>query len=80
MHHTEHQLKALSILRSINIGESIPVSMLITKKGGEDAFKEVVIQLIDLGYREYEFSNDYSAVKRLNLPDYAIKFFKEWKD
>lgn len=80
MQHTEHQQKALFLLRSIRIGESLPVSQLITRKGGEGAFKEVVKQLIDMGYREYEFSDDYTAIRRLDLPDFAIKFFKEWKD
>lgn len=80
MKHNEHQQKALSLLSRIRVGEAWPVSKLITRPGGENAFTNVVKQLIDLGYKEYEFSDDYSAVKRLDLPDYAINFFKEWKD
>ncbi|MFE2860946.1 hypothetical protein [Sphingobacterium multivorum] len=40
-------------------------------------FVQVVKQLICAGWCEYEFTNDYSAIKRLDLPDFARDYFKK---
>lgn len=39
-------------------------------------FVQVVKQLICAGWCEYEFTDDYSAIKRLDLPDFARDYFK----
>lgn len=59
--------KALSILQeNISIGEMKPISQLITKKGGEVFFIEAVKRLIDAGWIEYEFTNDYTGIKMID--------------
>jgi len=68
--------KALAIVKKIPVGETRLLSELVTKKGGEKAFVSAVKQLIDAGWVEYEFTNDYSGVRRLDLPDYARTYFK----
>jgi len=40
-------------------------------------FVQVVKHLICAGWCEYEFTNDYSAIKRLDLPDFARDYFKK---
>lgn len=68
--------KALLIVKKIQVGETRLLSELATKKGGEAALREAVKQLIDAGWVEYEFTNDYTSVRRLDLPDYARTYFK----
>ena len=44
-----------------------------------ELFIQIVKGLIRAGYCEYEFSDDYTAVKRLDLPDHATDYFDELK-
>ena len=68
--------KALQIVRKIPIGETKLLSELVTKKGGESFLMEAVKRLIDSGWIEYEFTNDYTGLKRLNLPEHAKEYLK----
>lgn len=81
MLHSATLNKAYRLISRIGIGESKTISELVTKPGGEHALIEAIKELIDFGFIEYEFSNDYTSVKRLNLPPYAIKYIKTtWKE
>ncbi len=64
----------LKKLMTIKVGDTIAISKLATKdpKGFSDGVK----RLIRSGWCEYEFSNDYSAIRRLDLPDFASDHFK----
>lgn len=77
---TDPLAKALLIVKKIPVGETRVLSELVTKKGGEMALTEAVKQLIDAGWVEYEFTNDYSGVRRLDLPDYARTYFKNYNN
>jgi uncharacterized protein (DUF736 family) len=68
----------LKKLSTIKIGETIKVSDLAKKD--PDGFIQAVKRLIRAGWSEYEFSNDYLSVRRLDLPDFARAFFKKLKD
>lgn len=73
--------KALSILRvGLAIGQTKMLSELVTKKGGEEKLAEAIKQLINAGWSEYEFTDDYSGVRRLDLPDHARTYFKKLKN
>lgn len=72
--------KALGIVKKIPIGEARALSELVTKRGGEKALAEAVKQLIEAGWCEYEFTNDYSGVRRLDLPDFARTYFKNYNN
>ncbi|MGJ1360639.1 hypothetical protein ACR79B_04865 [Sphingobacterium spiritivorum] len=70
--------KALKILQQkIPEGQTVSLSELVTKKGGEESLKMAVMKLIDAGWSEYEFTNDYKNVKRLKLPDYAKDYLQK---
>jgi len=68
----------LKKLSTIKIGETIKVSILAKKD--PVGFSQAVKRLIRAGWCEYEFSNDYTAVRRLDLPDFARAFFNKLKD
>ncbi|GEM_PF-2935627 len=54
---------------------------LVTKKGGEVALRNAIMTLIDSGWSEYEFTDStYTAVRRLDLPDFARGYFKELRN
>ena len=53
---------------------------LVTKKGGELAFRKAIMTLIEAGWCEYEFTNDYRGVRRLDLPDFARGYYKELRN
>lgn len=72
--------KALAIVKRIPLGETRTLTQLITKKGGESALREAIKRLITCGWSEYEFTDDYSAVRRLPLPDYARDYFKKLRN
>ncbi|EFK57387.1 hypothetical protein U0038_17375 [Sphingobacterium spiritivorum] len=70
--------KALKILQQkIPEGQSASLSELVTKKGGENSLKIAVMKLIDAGWTEYEFTEDFKYVKRLKLPDYAKDYLQK---
>ena len=70
--------KALGLLQSkVGIGQTVKLSLLTKKKDGESALREAIMTLIDAGWCEYEFTNDYSGVRRLDLPDFAKDYFKQ---
>ena len=68
----------LKKLSTIQIGEAIKVSILAKKD--PVGFCQAVKRLIRAGWCEYEFTNDYTAVRRLDLPDFARAFFNKLKD
>lgn len=65
----------LKILQRIPRGGMTLVK--VEAKKNPKLFVESVKKLIDTGYSEYEFSEDYTAIKRLDLPDFAR--FSFWK-
>lgn len=64
----------LKKLLTIKIGDTISIGKLAPKD--PDGFSDGVKRLIRSGWCEYEFSNDYSAIRRLDLPDFASDHFK----
>ncbi len=68
----------LKKLMTINIGDTIDISKLAPKD--PSGFSSGVKRLIRSGWCEYEFSNDYSAIRRLNLPDFASDYFKTFRN
>lgn len=72
---TDLELIVLNRLRKLEKGESLTVREVA--KRNPDGFIEVVKRLIRCGWCEYEFSNDYSMVKRLDLPEFARNWFRE---
>src|SRR5690606_1405537 len=65
-------------LQKIPIGVSVKVSDIA--KRDPSGFVQAVKRLIRAGWCEYEFTNDYSGVKRLDLPDFARDYFQKLKD
>lgn len=59
----------LKVLNQIPVGGKTLVS--VEAKKNPKLFIESVKKLIDLGYTEFEFTNDYTAVKRLDKPDFT---------
>lgn len=65
----------LKKLQEIPIGSVVPIQLLA--KRDPDGFSKGVKRLICSGWCEYEFTNDYSAIKRLDLPEFARTYFKK---
>lgn len=65
----------LNELRKIPINKRVFISDFEVKDKG--LLVQIVKQLICAGWCEYEFTNDYSAIKRLDLPDFARDYFKK---
>ncbi len=74
---TEHQKKALSLIKNIGIRERMPISDLAPNN--PDYFTKLVKELIDMGYKEYEFSDCYNFVKRLDMCTFGILEFDKWR-
>lgn len=74
---TEHEKLALKKLQEIDIGGKMPISFFAKKN--PEYFIEQVKNLIDKGYIEYEFSNDYKFVKRLNMCNFGVLEVREWQ-
>jgi len=72
---TDLELIVLTRLKKLKIGESLVIDEVA--KRNPKGFIEVVKRLIRCGWSEYEFSNDYKMVKRLDLPDFARDYFCE---
>lgn len=65
-----HQKMCLSKLKRIEKGASMPLSSLATK---DISYLILLIKsLIDIGYTEYSFTEDYKEVKRDNGCEYGI--------
>lgn len=73
----EIQQITLSILQKLKIGQYLKVRTIA--KRDPDKFRQIVKQLIDFGYSEYEFTDDYSEIRRLDLPNYAKDYFTQLK-
>lgn len=43
----------------------------------QEIFVQIVKGLIRAGWSEYEFNDDYTAIKRLDMPDFARDYLKE---
>ncbi|WP_099368101.1 hypothetical protein [Sphingobacterium sp. 1.A.4] len=74
----EVQQVTLDILQKLRIGQYLKVRS-IAKKDPEK-FRDTVKQLIDFGYSEYEFTNDYTEIRRLDLPNYAKDYFTQLRN
>lgn len=72
---TDLELLVLTKLRKLEIGGRLVVADVA--KRDPDGFINVVKRLISCGWSEYEFSNDYKEVKRLDLPDFARDYYRE---
>lgn len=72
---TDLELLVLTKLRKLGIGETLIISEVA--KRNPEGFIEVIKRLIRCGWSEYEFSNDYKMVKRLDLPDFARDYYCE---
>jgi len=72
---TDLELIVLTKLKKLKIGETLVIKEVA--KINPSGFIEVVKRLIRCGWSEYEFSNDYKMVKRLDLPDFARDWFLE---
>ena len=68
----------LKRLSQIPVGAVIKVRDMAKKD--PIGFSNSVKRLIACGWSEYEFTDDYSAVRRLNLPDYARDYFKKLRN
>lgn len=66
--------KALTILQKLKPGQWLKIRDVAKNK--PDFFRQVVKQLIRAGYSEYEFNDDYTEIRRTDLPDYARNFFR----
>ena len=64
---------ALQVIKKIPVGGTLLVS--IAAKRNPSLFIWAVKKLIDAGWKEFEFTNDYKAIKRLDLPNHAIDYF-----
>ena len=69
----KNQSITLGIIQQLRIGQHLKIKKIA--KNDPSKFIQLVKELIDIGYCEYEFSNDYEDVKRLNLPEYAKDYF-----
>lgn len=63
----------LGILQQMKQGQYLKIKDVARRS--PDKFIEIVKSLIDMGYCEYEFTNDYREVRRMHLPDFAIDYF-----
>lgn len=71
-------LYTLSRLKKLNINQLGRVKDFAPNN--PDLFIQVVKQLICAGWCEYEFTNDYSAIKRLDLPEFARDYFRKMQE
>lgn len=74
---SKHQSYTLGILQKLRRRQYLKIKDHATRDPAK--FIEIVKSLIDIGFCEYEFSNDYKEVRRLDLPDYAIDYFTKLK-
>ncbi len=74
---TDLELLVLTKLKKLEIGGRLIIAE-VAKKDPE-GFIKVIKRLISCGWSEYEFSNDYKEVKRLDLPDFARDWYREQK-
>lgn len=65
--------RALSILQKLKPGQWLKIRDAAKHK--PEFFKEIVKQLIKAGWSEYEFNEDYTEIRRIDLPDYARGWF-----
>lgn len=65
-------------LQRIPIGQTVLISEMAKKD--PDGFIQATKRLIRSGWSEYEFTNDYDGVRRLDLPDFARDFFRKLKN
>jgi hypothetical protein len=72
---TDLEFLVLTKLRKLEIGGKLIVAEVA--KRDPEGFIKVVQKLISCGWSEYEFSNDYKEVKRLDLPDFARDYYRE---
>ena len=73
----DEQKITLGILQKLKQGQYLKIKDVA--KRSPDKFIEIVKSLIDIGYCEYEFTNDYKEVRRMHLPDYAKYYFTNLK-
>lgn len=71
MEMTEHQKICFNKLSAIPKGCALSISDIA--KNSPDYFISLVKQIIDMGYGQFEFSNDYTQVKHLDIN------FEEWQ-
>jgi|GEM_PF-643084 len=72
---TDLELLVLTKLRKLEIGGRLVVAEVA--KRDPEGFINVIKRLISCGWSEYEFSDDYTEVKRLDLPDFARDWYRE---
>lgn len=72
-HSRDIYLWVLNELRKIPIGSRRFMSDFEVNDKG--LLIEIIKTLIRTGWSEYELTNDYSAIKRLDLPNYAKDYF-----
>lgn len=65
-------------LQKIPTGATVRIDTIAKKD--PSGFVAAVKRLICSGWSEYEFTNDYSAIRRLDLPNYARDYFKTLRD
>lgn len=71
MEMTEHQKICFNKLSAIPKGSAISISDIA--KNSPEYFSQLVKEIIDMGYGQFEFSNDYKKVKHLDIN------FEEWR-
>lgn len=72
---TDLELLVLTKLKKLEIGAKLVIAEVA--KRDPEGFINVIKRLISCGWSEYEFSNDYTEVKRLDLPDFARDWYRE---
>ena len=72
---TDLELLVLTKLKKLEIGGRLIIAEVA--KRDPEGFINVIKRLISCGWSEYEFSNDYTEVKRLDLPDFARDWYRE---
>lgn len=65
---------ALSMLQELKPGQWLKIREAAKHK--PEFFRETVKQLINAGWSEYEFNDDYMEIRRLDLPNYAREFYQ----
>ena len=65
-------------LQRIPIGQTVLISEMAKKD--PNGFIQATKRLVRSGWSEYEFTNDYDGVRRLDLPDFARDFFRKLKN
>lgn len=68
---TEHQKLCFNKLSAIPKGSAISICDIA--KTSPDYFIQLTKEIIDMGYGQFEFSNDYTKVKHLDIN------FEEWQ-